>query len=341
VVLGFLSHPIYLAIIASFGFWFFFDRLRSTRNALRAADASLRFFLPTLVLLAALFVSMALAIAKEGMAFGGGGWIEGSKLIGYAIRIGRLLFFEFGIPLSVSLPLVVITFLLFTVSTIAILIWRGDSRAWFYLATVMLVPAGMFVSKTPIDFDSRHFLLTGVPLLLLTGQCLAWVTRINLTARAMAGVFLGLFVLGNSMHLIAFLEFGRGSYRSAVRLMEQQTTGPVMTVGGTNHFQTLTLLDYYRGQSSDDAEVHYVGKEYWGNCAPQWLIIPGHALAFDPAPTLFIKAPTMRETPELDVYTCPDPDDAELNAGELSYALKGVYRYWGLSGWHWALYGRS
>ena len=341
MVLGFLSHPIYLAIIASYGFWFFFDRFRSSRNVLRALDPSVRFFLPTLVLLTALLVSMALAIAQEGMAIGGGTWFEGSKLVGYAIHIGRILLFEFGVPLAVSPLIVVSVFLVFAASSVAILVWRGDSRAWFYLASILLVPAGMLVSKTPIYFGTRHFLLTGVPVLLLTGQCLAWATGTNLIGRAGAGVVLGLFVLGNSMHLSSFLEFGRGGYGSAVRLMESQSAGQVITVGGTNRFQTLMLLDHYSSRSIDDRQFQYVDKEHWGACAPQWLIVPDYARAFEPAPTLSIEPSTMDETPEPNLDACPNPDDAEQSAVELSYALKGVYRFWGLSGWHWALYGRS
>ncbi len=157
----------------------------------------------------------------------------------------------------------------------------------------------------------------------------------------MAGVFLGLFVLGNGAHLNSFLEFGRGSYSSAVRLMEEQSTGQIITVGGTNRFRTLTLLNYYSGRSIDDVQIHYIDQEHWGDCAPQWLIVPGYARAFDPASTLSIKPSTMHVTREPYAGTCPNPDDAEQSSVELSYALKGVYRNWGLSGWHWALYRRS
>ncbi len=340
VVLGFLSHPIYVAIIASFGIWFLFDRLRSTRNMRRSLDGWVEFFLPAVVLFGGLFISMALAFTKQGIAFGGR-TPEGGEHFGLPFKLGRLFQYEFGVPLSVPLPLVAFTVLVISAIAIALLMRRGDSRAWFYLATVLLVPTLLFVIRTPIAVQTRYLILTGVPVLLLTGQCLAWATRTNLIARAVAGVFLGLFVLGNGAHLNSFLEFGRGSYSSAVRLMEEQSTGQIITVGGTNRFRTLTLLNYYSGRSIDDVQIHYIDQEHWGDCAPQWLIVPGYARAFDPAPTLSIKPSTMHETPEPYVNTCPNPDDAEQSSVELSYALKGVYRNWGLSGWHWALYRRS
>ena len=340
VVLGFLSHPIFVAIIASFGFWFFFDRLRSTRKLRCSLDGCVEFFLPAVVLFGGLFISMAFAMSKHGIAFGGRP-PEGGEHFGLPFELGRLFQYEFGVPLSVPLLLVAITVLVVSAIAIAWLMRRGDSRAWFYLATVLLVPAALFVIRTPIAVQPRYLILTSVPVLLLTGQCLAWATRTNLVARAVAGVFLGLFVLGNSVHLNSFLEFGRGSYSSAVQLMEQNTAGQIMTVGGTSRFRTLTLLDYYNGRSSGDAQIHYIEQEHWGDCAPQWLIVPGYAWVFDPAPALSIKLSTMHDTPEPYAGTCPNPDDAEQSSVELSYALKGVYRNWGLSGWHWALYRRS
>ena len=341
VVLGFLSHPIYVTAIASFVFWFFFDRLRSSRSVLRAVDASVGFFLPTLVLFSALLFSLLFAIAKEGMNLGGGTWSGGSKLIGYAIRLGRLLLFEFGIPLSVSPLLVVVAFLVFAASTIAILLWRGDSRAWFYLVTILLVPAVMLVSTTPIHFDTRHFMLTGVAVLLLTGQCLAWVVRTNLTTRVLAGVILALFAFGNTAHLTSFLESGRGNYGSAVRLMEQQRTGQIITVGGDHRFRTPMLLNYYSAGSIDDGRIHYIEKEHWGDCSPQWLIVRGNASAFDPPLTLSIKPSVRRDGPKPYDDACSSPADAAQDTVELEYELNGVYRYWGLSGWHWALYRRT
>ncbi len=71
----------------------------------------------------------------------------------------------------------------------------------------------------------RHF--RGVVLMAQTMSWMAWATRTNLIARVGAGVFLGLFVLGNSMHLSSFLEFGRGNYSAAVQLMgSKRRVGP-------------------------------------------------------------------------------------------------------------------
>ena len=276
----------------------------------------------------------------NGIAFGGRP-PEGGEHFGLPFKLGRLFQYEFGVPISVPLLLVAITVLVVSVIAIALLMRQGDSRAWFYLVTVLLVPVALFAIRTPIAVQTRYLIWTGVPVLLLTGQCLAWAMGSNLFARAGAGIFLGLFVLGNGAQLNSFLEFGRGGYSTALTLMEEQSTGQVITVGGTSRFRTLTLLDYYSGRSIDDAQFHYIEQDHWGDCAPQWLIVPGYAPAFDPAPTLSIKLSTMRETPEPYVDACPNPDDAEQSPGELSYALKGVYRNWGLSGWHWALYKRS
>ena len=340
VVLGFLSHPIFVAIIACFGFWFFFDRLRSTRNLRRSSDGCVEFFLPTVVLFGSLFVSMGFAFAKQGLAFGGRP-PEGGEPFGVLFKLGHLFQYELGAPLSVPLPVVAITVLVASAIAIAWLMRRGDSRAWFYLAAVLLVPVVLLMIRTPIAVQTRYLIWTGVPVLLLTGQCLAWATRTNLVARAVAGVLLGLFVLGNGAHLNAFLEFGRGGYSSALQLMEQQMTGQVITVGGTNRFRTITLLDYYSGQSIADAQIHYIEKEQWGACAPQWLIVPDYTRVFDPVPAMSIEAPSMRDAAEPYQNACPNPEDAEQSSGELSYVLKGVYRNWGLSGWHWALYRRS
>ncbi len=340
MVLGFLSHPIYLAIIASYGFWFFCEYLRSTRKLRRSLDGCVEFFLPAVVLFGGLFISMVVAMSEQGIAFGGRP-PEGGEHSGLPFKLGHLFQYEFGIPLSVSLPHVAFTVLVISAIAIAWLMRRGDSRAWFYLFTVLLIPAALLVIRTPIDVETRYLILTGVPVLLLTGQCLAWATGTNLIGQAGAGVLLGLFVLGNSVHLSSFLEIGRGDYSSAARLMNQELAGHILTVGGTNRFRTLTLLDYYINRLAEDAQIQYIEKEYWVDCPPQWLIVPGYARTFDPTPTLSIELPVRSESHEPYPTTCPNPGDAEQGAVELRYALKGVYPYWGLSGWHWALYRRS
>ncbi len=342
VVLGFLSQPIFVAIIACFGFWFFFDRLRSTRNLRRSSDGCVEFFLPTVVLFGSLFVSMGFAFVKQGIDFAGiPPTYDGDKPLVFAIRSGHLFLLEFGVPLSVPPSVVSVAVLVIALSAIVLLLRRGDSRALFYLVTVLLVPAVLFVIPSPVPIQIRFFILIGVPVLLLTGQCLAWATRTNLIARVGAGVFLGLFVLGNSMHLSSFLEFGRGNYSAAVQLMEQQATGRPVTVGGPDSFSMFMLVDHYSGRSIHDGEFQLIDQEHWGACAPQWLIIPSYVQDFDPAPTLSIEAPIMSETPEAHAISCSNPENAEQESSNLSYGLKGVYRFWGLSGWHWALYGRS
>ncbi len=294
------------------------------------------------MLFGGLFISMAFAFTQQGINFDAKPpTYEGGKALVFAIQSGLLFQYEFGVPLSVPQSLVAVTVLVISAIAIALLLRRGDSRAWFYLATVLLVPVALLVIPHPVSIAPRYLILTGVPVLLLTGQCLAWATRTNLIARAVAGIFMGLFVLGNGVHLNSFLEFGRGGYSSAVKLMEEQSTGQIITVGGPYGGSMARLLNYYGGGPIHDGPFHHIDQEHWGDCAPQWLIVPGYARAFDPASTLSIKPSTLRETSESSVYACPNPDDAVQSFGELSYALKGVYRNWGLSGMYLALYRRS
>ena len=148
MVLGFLSHPIYLAIIASYGFWFFCEYLRSTRKLRRSLDGCVEFFLPAVVLFGGLFISMVVAMSEQGIAFGGRP-PEGGEYSGLPFKLGHLFQYEFGILLSVSLPHVAFTVLVISAIAIAWLMRRGDSRAWFYLFTVLLIPATASRSARP------------------------------------------------------------------------------------------------------------------------------------------------------------------------------------------------
>ena len=106
------------------------------------------------------------------------------------------------------------------------------------------------------------------------------------------------------------------------------------------------LLNYYSAGSIDNGRIHYIEEEHWGDCSPQWLIVRGDAPGFDPDVRLSIHPSIMRDGPKTYAEACPSPAvtapaDAAQDPVELEYGLKGVYRYWGISGWHWALYRRT
>ncbi len=101
------------------------------------------------------------------------------------------------------------------------------------------------------------------------------------------------------------------------------------------------LLNYYSGGSIDNGRIHYIEEEHWGDCSPQWLIVRGNAPAFDPAVRLSFQPSTMRDGPKPYTEACPSPADVAQDPVEPEYELEGIYRYWGLSGWHWALYRRT
>jgi hypothetical protein len=120
-------------------------------------------------------------------------------------------------------------------------------------------------------------------LLVLIGLCLASLFERALWERALCIVLLACYLIANGWHIKTLFSFGRGQFSEAIRYLQQNTRGKVVTVGGDHPFRIPVMVSFYAGLNGNTKEMKYFKTEEWPPQGPQWLIFHKDSL-FEPTP---------------------------------------------------------
>jgi len=193
-------------------------------------------------------------------------------------------------------------------------LWKERSDWWvFYVCVGCVAPLLLILAVNRTAVYPRYFLISAAFLLLLLSHALAGLARIERFGKPLYALLVAAFLAGNAIHTIRLIEFGRGAYRDAVVMMEQQTLGPTITIGSDHDYRNGLVLDFYRLQLPLRKDMVYFPLGGWPKKGPEWVV---------------------RHSKEVDYRA---PDTAADHQGN-TYRLVRQFPYAGLSGWHWAVY---
>ena len=126
-------------------------------------------------------------------------------------------------------------------------------------------------------------------------------------------------IVGNTQHVAAFLEFGRGHYREALDyIIENTPAGTPVTLGSDNDFRNGMVISYYLRLTPPARNVIYIKEQDWTSAAPYWIIV--HDFDQEPFPAI-----TLRSDKNGVVYRLVDRQ----------------FRHAGASGWNWFVYRKA
>jgi hypothetical protein len=179
---------------------------------------------------------------------------------------------------------------------------RAKERA-FFVTTLLIAPALIVALRPPQYLAPRYFLVC-VPFFLLL---LARAIR-RLPPAACAAV-LALYCVLNALAIAGLVRDGRGSYRSAIAFMEENTPDGVVTVASDHDFRNRVCLEYHASQMQLPKPVVYVP----GNGPARWYV-------------------------RHDFSEAPDPPQSIVGPGGQRYFMLRTVPFSGLSGFNWHLY---
>jgi hypothetical protein len=152
---------------------------------------------------------------------------------------------------------------------------RSDQA--FFATTAFAAPALMTIVAYVLGdrpLYARYYLAAVPFLLILLAKAIDdGAARFARFGRYGIVVLLSLFLAGNGLLYVRFLEDRRGGYRKAVRFMTSRTSGSTITLGGKNDFPIRLVLEYYfPGGFADGKHLSYVPDVLNQPMAPEWLV---------------------------------------------------------------------
>ncbi len=302
-VLGLLSHGVfvfYWAGALSQSLWCL-RRLPLRRLALRLAALHG----PPLALLCGLYW-----VDLRALVVGGGNPTDLRLLVVQSVG------FALGLPISRALALPYGALALVLVGAGLALRARAADASWIQaLVTIGRAPIALFAALRPEVIAERYFLIGIAFALLLCADLAAAGWRAGGVRRALAGIALLAFAIGNASYIQAFALHGRGGFRAALLEMAARTTGPRIEVGSDHDFRNALVLSYYARELPAGKQLVYFPRARWPQGGPEWLI--RHAAQRPPAPA------------------------AVFAAGGGRYRLAAEYDHAAISGYYWAIYHRE
>ncbi len=261
LILGFLSHPIFLSFWVGLAAGSGYALLRRSATLAEALARLAELHAP-----AGLAFALFLWADLRHLIVGSGDPTEAVQVV------ARTLGFGFGLPVLPGLALPsaaaiggAIVWALFRMAR------AGDDR-WLCHALGIAAPILLFVTLRPEVVAVRYFLVAlCLALLLLAGLAAAGWRRGGWT-RAGVAVATALFLIGNGVHCAAFLKLGRGGYRQALLFMASRTRGPEVVVGSDHDLRNRVVLRFHARALPADKRLDYLPRERWGPSGPDWLV---------------------------------------------------------------------
>jgi hypothetical protein len=226
---------------------------------------------------------------------------------------GDLAAYSLGFPASLGFGVAFPVLLLAGLAPLGLL-WRRDrALAVFYALAVFITPVfGLLSGAEPVLFP-RYFIMSVAGEFILAGYLLARLASLRRGAPAVASL-LGLFVLGNAVHVGRLLRYGRGQSQAALRYVVAQTPTPLVTVSTDfSEFRNFMVISHYAAAAGPDRSLRYLPLRHWPTFGPQWLFV--ERLDHEP----------------------PAPPHLSGPAGT-DFRLERVFPHAALSGWDWFVY---
>jgi len=202
-----------------------------------------------------------------------------------------------------------------SVAGLVVMLRSGELSACFWGATALTMGVVLVVTGHEVIYV-RYFLIELLGVLALVSRVLAGVWKAGTLGRLVYVAMVALIITGNALHIVPFLEYGRGGYETAVATLIAESSSPVIGIGSDHDFRNTKVLAYYLGRRQDSRKVNYFPNRNWPPSGPDWVIL--HSFQQPP------NAP-------------PELNDTAGN----KYQKRHEYRYSGLSGWNWILYQRE
>ncbi len=304
--LGILSHLTFIFVLGAALIWFIYDRVKQKLEPLWSVALQWLFcFAVPLILSACLYFFV--------VRRGEGGYGPEYRITD--ILAETLSYFggegQFVVPLTILWGALAAAMAL---GGILLLRSQGKSVWVFFLMVIFLAPAAALCAHRPGALFVRYFMINIFFGYIALSFLLAEFLRRAKPLKVAAGIFLLVFIAGNSFQAVRLLEYGRGGYRDALLFIEDNTPGATVAIASDFVFRNEILVDYYRQFMPPGKEVYYV-ESYPADQPPPWYII--HAIG---TASNFKKEIT----------------DPEGN----TFSLRRIFPCAGPSGFTWAIYSR-
>jgi hypothetical protein len=220
-----------------------------------------------------------------------------------------------GIPRG---PLVVVA----AIATLAlglagvVKLWQArDDVAVFFVTTIFAAPALVMLSR-PSSLYERFFYLSVLFYLLPLSYVLMGYLRAGGWQRDLAFLALALIVVANGWQNVQFLRYGRGQYLNALRDIAKNSRSADITVQTDHDFRNQLMLSYYCSRFLNEYQWLYQPQDSPAERPTEWAILHSFDPNYVPASRIF-------------------------DAHKHRYDFEKLYPYYGLSGFHWAVYRRA
>ncbi|MCH7987747.1 MAG: glycosyltransferase family 39 protein [Planctomycetes bacterium] len=302
-VLGFLSHLQFVFCYAGLVSWSLWRLIFDRKNRRRLVRINLRCHLIPIV-----FVSWLYYVDISQIIIGGGPKPHlGDVLV-------ELLSLTAGGPSAGPVALMVAVAVVLATLFALFLIWRNGSDEWvFHLTAILIAPVLISVVMQHTLIYVRYFLVCSMFALLLVNHALTQLVRFKPVGRPLFVVILLGMLVSNSVHVSRLIRLGRGHYQQAIRMINDRTQGPLITIGSDHPFRNPMILRFYQQHMTNLKPIAYLQQGQGPTEGPEW----------------FIRHEFQREQ---------KPDFTFTDSFGNRYQLIKEFPSAGLSGWNWAVY---
>jgi hypothetical protein len=152
--------------------------------------------------------------------------------------------------------------------------WRYKSDSWVLPVGLAIALPLLFVLVHPSKtLYVRYFIVSMIFLLVLISICLTSVFERGRSGRAICVLLIACYLAANGWYTWNLFSFGRGGYSDAVRYMQENSGGNVVTVGGNHPFRIPMILSFYGPLSQIPKGIRYFATQEWPAGGPEWLIL--------------------------------------------------------------------
>ena len=305
-VLGFLSHLTFVHAYIGFVVWSMRRFARERPDSLQQIRAMLLLHGPVAAFFAAYYL-----FAVRGMEVGGGPQTSVGDVLRGLISTGL------GGPADAwGWPLVGVAAVLFVVGVSLVANSEGD--VWVFFAAAVVGSPALFLLRPPSLLFERYFLIPFVFFLVLAALVLGHLWRRGSLRPLVLAMLVG-FLVGNGLHIRAFVEAGRGEFGEALALIDAHDDREEVLVTGVqlerpDEFRVGVYTAFYARRLSL-SRVRYLSGKDGGDA--NWLLI--HRAAD---------------------HSRPDPGEIEVS-GTARFEPAWSFPSRGQAGWGWYVYRRT
>jgi hypothetical protein len=310
-ILGILSQLLLVYVYLPLTIWSFIRLLRSKKGMRAVLISFARYHLVPMISIALLYW-----FHVRGIVHGG------SDPVGIEL-LGETLSLLSGAPPFFGEPARIIGIFLSLLGLFAGLfyLYREKSDEWIFFACQLIVAPALFVMVAAMVSEShlmqpRHFLLYFPFYFIMLGRTLSRIFDGGRLSRTLVIALMLFFLSGNIERTVAQIEIGRGDYNGAVRYMAAETQGPYVLVGSDHDYRNKMLLLFFSKYLPAGKRLIYFDAGSWPAAGPEWFVVHSQESDFRPSEKISFRNGS-------------------------TYRLARYFPYYGLSGWHWAIYRKN